>query len=417
MTEYILSIGKRAKKAARVYSKITTNKKNEMLTKISEALITGANEIIKANEADIIQAKNNNMSAAMLDRLTLNEQRIAQIANAVIDIVKMSDPIGVYDDGKTMPNGLQILKKRVPLGVVGIIFESRPNVTVDAAVLCIKSSNAVILRGGKEAINTNICLANIMRNAIKACEIDPDVVILIDDTSREISNEMMRLNGYIDVLIPRGGAGLINAVVQNSTVPVIETGTGNCHVYVDDSAKEEMATDIVFNAKCSRPSVCNACESLLVHKDIAPSVLPKIYEKLKTKDVIVKGCQETKKILGEEIVIATEEDYYTEFLDYIISVKVVNDIDEAISHIMTYTTGHSESIVTQSLNSATKFTNEIDAAAVYVNASTRFTDGSEFGLGAEIGISTQKLHARGPMGLEHMTTIKYVVTGDGQIRL
>ncbi len=414
--EYIINLGKRVKLASKEYLKVTANKKNEMLKAISKAILENVENIINANKIDLDEAKKNNMSDAMIDRLMLNEARISQIANALLDVVKLNDPIGMFDGGKTMANGLQILTKRVPLGVVGIIYESRPNVTVDAAALCIKSSNAVILRGGKEAINTNVSLVKIMRNAINTCDINPDVLILIDDTSREISNQMMRLNGYIDVLIPRGGEGLIKAVVENATVPVIETGTGNCHVFVDESAKCDMAIDIVYNAKCSRPSVCNAIESLLVHEKIAKSILPKINAKLKEKNVVIKGCEQTKAILGEDVIIATEEDYHKEFLDYIIAVRVVKDIDMAIEHIMAYTTGHSECIITEDYSNATKFTNEVDAAAVYVNASTRFTDGGEFGLGAEIGISTQKLHARGPMGLEHMTTIKYVVTGNGQIR-
>lgn len=356
------------------------------------------------------------MSVSMQDRLMLNEKRISDIASSVLKLIEAEDLIGSVDYGVIRPNGLKICKTRVPLGVIGIIFESRPNVTVDAATLCLKAGNTVILKGGKEAINSNKCLADVMRAAVEKAGLPADVIQLVEDTSREAAAELMKLNKYLDVLIPRGGAGLINAVVNQATVPVIETGTGNCHVYVDESADIQMAADIVNNGKTQRPSVCNAVESLLVHKNIAEAALPVIKSKLDEHNVEIRGCQKTADILGDCVTLASDDDYATEFLDFIISVKVVDSIEEAIEHIQKYSTRHSECIVTKSLENAEKFQREVDAAAVYVNASTRFTDGGEFGFGAEIGISTQKLHARGPMGLRELTTVKYLINGNGQIR-
>lgn len=351
----------------------------------------------------------------MLDRLSLNEDRIKGMADGLRDVINLNDPVGEVLGMWNRPNGLQIGQKRVPIGVIGIIYEARPNVTCDAAGLCLKTGNAVILRGGKEAINSNIAIIETLREGLKEANIPEDAVQLIYDTRREIATEMMRLNEYIDVLIPRGGAGLIKAVVQNATVPVIETGTGNCHIYIDSECDIDMAKDIVVNAKTSRPSVCNAAESLVIHEAIANEALPVIANALKEKGVILKGDKKSTEIV-DYIEEATEEDYYTEFLDYIMSVKIVKDIDEAISHINKHNTGHSEAIVTKNYDSSQKFLQRVDAAAVYVNASTRFTDGAEFGFGAEIGISTQKLHARGPMGLKELTTTKYIIFGNGQIR-
>lgn len=368
------------------------------------------------NEKDLIAAKENNMSAAMQDRLKLDENRIAGIAKGIDEIIALNDPIGQVIDGFNRPNGLRITKTRVPMGVIGIIFESRPNVTVDAAALCLKAGNCVILKGGKEAINSNIVLGKIMREALEACGLPADIIQVVENTSRETTNELMKLNGYVDVLIPRGSARLIQAVVTTATVPVIETGAGNCHVYVDSSAEMDMAIDITDNAKTQRPSVCNAIESLLVHKDVAETFLPLIAERFKSHSVKIYGCDKTIDILGNSVEKATETEYATEFNDFTIAVKVVENIDEAIAHIRKYSTRHSECIVTKSLDAARKFQNEVDAAAVYVNASTRFTDGGEFGFGAEIGISTQKLHARGPMGLTELTTVKYLIDGNGQIR-
>lgn len=413
---YIESLGKKAKAAEPFINSASTASKNKALAEISAALRNNTELIIKQNELDLINAKENGMSESMQDRLRLDASRIEGIASAVDQLIELTDPVGQITDGYTRPNGLQIIKTRVPMGVIGIIFESRPNVTVDAASLCLKAGNAVILRGGKEAINSNMCLCSVMREAVKKAGFPEDIIQLVEDTSRETSVAMMKLNGYLDVLIPRGGAGLINAVVQNATVPVIETGVGNCHVYVDASADLDMAVDIADNGKTQRPSVCNAIENLIVHKECAEKFLPMISERFKAHNVEIYGCEETRRILGDSVLPATEEEYAKEFLDYKISVRVVDSIDEAIAHIRKYTTHHSECIVTKSLESSKKFQREIDAAAVYVNASTRFTDGGEFGLGAEIGISTQKLHARGPMGLNELTTIKYLINGDGQIR-
>ena len=406
-------IGERAKKASVSLACAGSEKKNAALLCMAKAIRENAGLILEKNAEDISAARGN-IKDTLIDRLTLNDKRVNSMADGIESVVSLPDPIGEGLGSVIRPNGLKIEKIRVPLGVIAIIYEARPNVTADAAALTLKSGNAVILRGGKEAIRSNKAIVDVMRSALEKSGIDPNAVQLIEDTSRETANALMKLNRYVDVLIPRGGAGLIRSVVENSTVPVIETGTGNCHVYVDSLCDLDMAANIVFNAKCSRPSVCNAEESLLVHKDIAELFLPYVKEKLDAKNVEIRGCERTAKIIP--CVPATEEDYYTEFLDYILSVKIVDSLEEAIAHINSYGTKHSECIVTSSYENAREFLARIDAAAVYVNASTRFTDGGEFGLGAEIGISTQKLHARGPMGLNELTTIKYCVYGNGQIR-
>lgn len=413
---YTQELGKRAKAAEAFISSASTMQKNKALAAISKALIENSSLIIAENAKDIAAAKENGMSEAKQDRLMLDASRIEGIAKGVDQIIALGDPIGEIIGGGNRPNGLQIIKTRVPLGVIGIIFESRPNVTVDAAALCLKTGNVVILKGGKEAINSNICLGKIMREAVGSAGLPADIIQVVENTDRETTNELMRLNGYVDVIIPRGSANLIQAVVRNATVPVIETGAGNCHVYVDASADLDMAVEITDNAKTQRPSVCNAIESLLVHKDVAEKFLPTIAERFKSHNVKIYGCDRTIAILGSSVEKATETEYATEFNDYIIAVKVVDDIDEAIAHIRKYSTKHSECIVTSSLENARKFQTQVDAAAVYVNASTRFTDGGEFGFGAEIGISTQKLHARGPMGLAELTTVKYLINGNGQVR-
>lgn len=411
----VKQLGINAKAASR--SLLTAKKeKNEALKNIAEALIEYSEDIIKANDIDIKNGKDAGLSDAMLDRLRLDNARIEGIAQGVREIIAMPDPVGKVITGNTLQNGLEISKVTVPLGVIGIIFESRPNVTADAAALCLKAGNCVILRGGKEAINSNKAIVKIMREAIDKAGLPADCINLIEDTSRNSSIELMGLTEYLDVLIPRGGAGLIRAVVENAKVPVIETGVGNCHAYVDETADVNMAKDIIYNAKTSRVSVCNALETMLIHEKIADKALPAIYSKLKEKNVQIRGCKKTVEILGDCVTEATVDDYATEFLDYILAVKVVASIDEAIDHIATYSSGHSETIITENYHNAEKFLNEIDSAAVYVNASTRFTDGGQFGLGAEIGISTQKLHARGPMGLENLVSTKFVIRGQGQIR-
>ena len=411
----LIQMAEKAKKASYELACIDSAKKDDVLKSIADELVKNADYIISQNEIDLKNAREKGISESMLDRLTLTKARIDGIAEGVMQVRALADPIGEVLGMQKRPNGLVIGKKRVPLGVIGIIYEARPNVTVDAAVLCLKSSNAVILRGGSEAINSNKALAKIMRDALSACGLNENCVCLIEDTSRETATHMMRLNGYIDVLIPRGGAGLIRSVVENATVPVIETGTGNCHIYAHCECDFDMARDIIINAKTSRPAVCNAAESLVIDQKIAPDFLPVIYSALKEKGVEVRGCERSCEICPD-MKKASDEDFFTEYTDYIISVKIVNDIDEAIEHINTHNTKHSEAIVTNSYAAAQQFLDKIDAAAVYVNASTRFTDGYEFGLGAEIGISTQKIHARGPMGLSELTTIKYIVYGNGQIR-
>lgn len=410
----VLEIAKNAKLASLKIGNLSCEKKNEALKEIANALIENTDKILAENEIDLKNAKENNIKTSMIDRLRLTKERIKGIAEGVLQVALLNDPIGEVLGMTKRPNGLTIGKKRVPIGVIGIIFEARPNVTVDAACLTLKTGNAVILRGGKEAIRSNIILTDIMRSALLKVGIPEDAINLIHDTDRETAREMMKLNGYIDVLIPRGGAGLIKSVVENATVPVIETGAGNCHIYVDSDADIDMACSILINAKVQRPSVCNACESLLIHKDIATAFIPKAFKALDENGVEIRGCERTKAIY--DVKPATDEDYYTEYNDLIISAKIVDNIDEAINHINTHNTKHSESIITKSYDNAQKFLNEIDAAAVYVNASTRFTDGFEFGFGAEIGISTQKLHARGPMGLNELTSTKYIIYGNGQIR-
>ncbi|MGN0587592.1 MAG: glutamate-5-semialdehyde dehydrogenase [Oscillospiraceae bacterium] len=413
---YAETLGQRAKAAEKYIANASTMVKNEALGKIAAALRANTDDILAANAADLKNAAENGMSEAMQDRLRLTKERIEGIAVGVEDVIKLDDPVGMVESGSVRPNGMSITKVRVPMGVIAIIYESRPNVTADAAVLCLKSGNAVILRGGKEAYNSNKRICEVMRSAVKECGLPEDIVQFVDDTSREVSTQLMRCSKYVDVLIPRGGAGLIRACVENATVPVIETGTGNCHVYVDDTADLDMAVSIVNNGKTRRVSVCNAVESLLVNENIAEKFLPMIKAKLDESNVEIRGCERTAAILGDCVVPATEEDYAAEFLDYIISVKVVSGIDEAIEHIGKYTTHHSECIVTNDLANAERFKKEIDAAAVYVNVSTAFTDGGMFGFGAEIGISTQKLHARGPMGLRELTSMKYLISGNGQIR-
>lgn len=410
----VLEIAKNAKSASLKIGNLSCEKKNEALKEIANALIENTDKILAENEIDLKNAKENNIKTSMIDRLRLTKESIKGIAEGVLQVALLNDPIGEVLGMTKRPNGLTIGKKRVPIGVIGIIFEARPNVTVDAACLTLKTGNAVILRGGKEAIRSNIILTDIMRSALLKVGIPEDAINLIHDTDRKTAREMMKLNGYIDVLIPRGGAGLIKSVVENATVPVIETGAGNCHIYVDSDADIDMACSILINAKVQRPSVCNACESLLIHKDIATAFIPKAFKALDENGVEIRGCERTKAIY--DVKPATDEDYYTEYNDLIISAKIVDNIDEAINHINTHNTKHSESIITKSYDNAQKFLNEIDAAAVYVNASTRFTDGFEFGFGAEIGISTQKLHARGPMGLNELTSTKYIIYGNGQIR-
>ncbi len=413
---YIEQLGVNAKAAKGEIATCSTAKKNNALMEIAKQLRECCGEILEANAIDLNNAKNAGMSASMQDRLALDEKRINAIANACENLTKLQDPVGEIDGGSVRPNGMKITKVRVPMGVIGIIYEARPNVTVDAAALCLKSGNAVILRGGKEAFNSNKKLVEIMRKAVENAGFNADIIQLVGDTSREVATMMMKANGYIDVLIPRGGAGLIRSVVENATVPVIETGTGNCHIFIDETADMDMAVEITNNGKTQRPSVCNALESCLVHKNVAEKFLPLMKAKLDEHNVEIRGCEETARILGDCVVPVTDDDFNTEFLDYIISVKVVENVDEAISHIQKYSTGHSECIITKNLENAEKFQSMIDSAAVYVNCSTRFTDGEEFGLGAEIGISTQKLHARGPMGLRELTTIKFLINGNGQIR-
>lgn len=411
---YLEGLGSEAKKAEAAIRGISQNTKNRALAAIADGLIENAELIIEDNKKDLENAKANNMSEAMRDRLSLDIKRIKDMAEGVRKIIGLPDPVGRVLGGKELPNGLKIVKKAVPLGVVGIIFESRPNVTVDAAALCLKSGNVAVLRGGSDAINSNKRLVSVMRSALSYAGVDENAVSLVEDTSRECVSELLKLNRYIDVLIPRGGHGLIQNVINNSTIPVIQTGEGNCSVYVDRSADIAMAVNIADNGKTQRPSVCNAIENLLVHEEIAEEFLKALDEKWKGKVRIYADESASKYINADRE--ATEEDYKTEFLDYVIAIKTVKDVSEAINFINRYGTRHSECIVTNDIKNAELFKQAVDAAAVYVNASTRFTDGGEFGLGAEIGISTQKLHARGPMGLEEMTTYKYLIDGSGQIR-
>ena len=415
MESYMEMLARLAKNASTDAAKLGTEAKNRGLLAVADELLAQQEMILEENRKDVEAAQAKGTKQSLIDRLALSEKRIADMAEGLRQIAALDDPIGEVLYMKTRPNGLRIGKKRVPLGVVGIIYESRPNVTADAFGLCFKTGNASILRGGSDAIHSNQAIVRAVKAGLRKEKLSQDLILLVGDTSREVVNEMMKMHGLIDVLIPRGGAGLIANVVQNSTVPVIETGTGNCHVYVDASADVAMAADIVENAKTQRMGVCNACESLVIHSEAAPEALPRIVTKLKAHNVEIRG-DERARAISTEIVPATEEDWRTEYLDAIISVKIVDSIDEAIAHINKYNTGHSESIITRDYNNALKFQDEIDAAAVYVNASTRFTDGFEFGFGAEIGISTQKLHARGPMGLEALTTTKYIIFGNGQIR-
>lgn len=415
MNKELLEKGQLAKTASRALVSVTTETKNKALEAIATALSVKADEIIEANKIDIENARKNGTREAMIDRLTLTKERIDAIAEGVRQVKLLDDPIGKTTKKWTRPNGLEISRRRVPMGVIAIIYEARPNVTVDAAALCLKTSNACILRGGSEAINSNKAVMKIMQDAAYISGIPEGALNIIEDTSRETATELMKMKDYVDLLIPRGGQGLIKSVVENATVPVIETAAGNCHVYVDADADIDMALKIVLNAKVQRPSVCNAAETLLVDRKIADKFLPLVFTALKAHNVEIRGDKASRTI-DKSIMSASEDDYYTEYNDYIISVKVVNGVDEAIAHINKYNTGHSEAIVTENTQAAEKFLNEVDAAAVYVNASTRFTDGFEFGFGAEIGISTQKMHARGPMGLEALTSIKYTVVGNGQIR-
>ena len=411
----LILMGKNAKEASYVLMNASTTLKNKALAKMAESLLKNTDNILMENKKDLENAKANGMSKAMLDRLSLDVKRLEGMAGGLKQVEGLNDPVGEILSMWKRPNGLQIGKQRVPMGVIGIIYEARPNVTCDAAGLCLKAGNAVILRGGKEAINSNKAIVKALCAGIKEAGLPEDCVQLVTDTSRDSANEMMKLNDFIDVLIPRGGAGLIQAVVRNATVPVIQTGVGNCHVYVDKDADLEMAKNIVINAKTSRPSVCNAEEKLLIHEDVAKDFLNIIVPALREKNVKVLGDSKSISIIND-IEKATDEDWSKEFSDYIIAVKIVSNVDEAIKHINKYGTGHSEAIVTDSYENSQKFLQRIDAAAVYVNASTRFTDGEEFGFGAEIGISTQKLHARGPMGLNELTTTKYIIYGNGQVR-
>ena len=408
------AMGKKAKEAARVLAR-AGQEKTAALQAAARALLARQEELLAANRADVEAGEAGGMRDSLLDRLRLTEGRIAGMAQALREVAEAPDPVGRVLSGEVRPNGLQIQKITVPLGVIGIIYEARPNVTSDAAGLCLKAGNTVILRGGKEAFRSNRAVAQVLRDALEESGLPADCVQLVEDTSRQSAQELMGLTGYLDVLIPRGGAGLIRAVKENSRVPVIETGVGNCHAYVDAAADLDMAADIVYNAKCSRPSVCNAIETLLVHEKIAGEALPRIKSRLDEKQVELRGCDKTRAILPG-IAAAAEEDWATEYNDYILAVKVVGSLEEALGHIARYSSGHSEVIVTEDYSAAQRFLEEVDSAAVYVNASTRFTDGGEFGLGAEIGISTQKLHARGPMGLEQLTSTKFLVRGKGQVR-
>ena len=412
----VLELAQAAKAAALPMGLMSTQRKNQILLAIADALEENAQAILRENEKDLANAEKNGVRKAMIDRLSLTEARIAAMAEGARQVAALPDPVGEVMEERTLANGLHIRKVRVPLGVIGIIYESRPNVTLDAAVLCFKSGNATVLRGGKEAIFSNIAIAELMRGVIQKAGENPDAVCLIEDTTRASSTELMGMKGLVDVLIPRGGAGLIRSVVENAHVPVIETGAGNCHVYIDAAADLDMGVKILENAKCSRPSVCNAIETALVHKDVAAQFLPRMAQALQPSHVEIRGDERTCAVLGDAAVPATEEDYATEFNDYILAVRVVDSLEQAIEHINRYGTMHSECIVTEDAAAAQTFLASVDAAAVYHNASTRFTDGFEFGLGAEIGISTQKMHARGPMGLRELTSYKYIIDGTGQIR-
>ena len=415
MENYMEILGKRAKEAAREAAKLGTEEKNRGLFTVAEELISQTEWILSENAKDLKEAEARGMKKSLIDRLCLTKERIEGMAEGLRQIAALEDPIGEVLRMWNRPNGLRIGQKRVPIGVIGIIYESRPNVTADAFGLCFKTGNAVILRGGSDAIHSNLAIVHVIKEGLRKERLPQDLILLVENTSRETVQQMMKLHGYIDVLIPRGGAGLIASVVENSTVPVIETGTGNCHIYVDESADLNMAVEIIENAKTQRMGVCNACESLVIHQSVASEVVPMIVQCLKQHQVEIRGDERACRITTE-IAEASEEDWGTEYLDAVISMKIVDSLDEAIAHINRYNTGHSESIITKDYANALKFQDEIDAAAVYVNASTRFTDGFEFGFGAEIGISTQKLHARGPMGLTALTTTKYIIFGNGQVR-
>ena len=409
-------LGRRAKEAARAYGGTGEAQKNRILAAIADGLEAGWEAIVEENRQDVAAAREAGIRPSMIDRLSLSRERIYQIAQATREVAALPDPVGKVDFGVTRPNGLRIRRVRVPLGAIGIIYEARPNVTVDAAALCLKAGNAVILRGGKEAFQSSRAMTEIMRDALEEAGLPRDCIALVQDTTRQSATELMALTDYLDVLIPRGGAGLIRSVVENAKVPVIQTGTGVCHIYVDAKADLDMGANIIYNAKTSRPSVCNAAECLLVHADVAEAFLPKAKELLDQKQVELRGCPRTQAILGDCVVPAQDADWDTEYGDYILAVKVVDSAEEAIDFINDHGTGHSEAIVTEDYSAAQHFLDAVDAAAVYVNASTRFTDGGEFGLGAEIGISTQKMHARGPMGVEELTSSKYIIYGNGQTR-
>lgn len=415
MNEMLQTLGKNAREAEVILRNLDTAKKNQVLEAVADRLVTDAGVLLDANAIDVENGRNNQMPEGLIDRLMLTQARIEGMAEGLRQVASLEDPVGEVTGMKKRPNGLMIGQKRVPLGVIGIIYEARPNVTADAFALCFKTGNAVILKGGSDAIHSNTAIVSCIRSALKAEGITENAISLIEDTSRETTAEFMKMNEYVDVLIPRGGRGLIKAVVNNSTIPVIETGTGNCHIYVDESADLDMAADIVMNAKTQRVGVCNACESLLVHEKVKDAFLPVLAERLRSKNVEMRADEEARALIPDAV-SATEEDWGTEYLDYILSIKVVGSVEEAIAHINHYNTGHSEAIITRDYSNAQKFLDEVDAAAVYVNASTRFTDGFEFGFGAEIGISTQKLHARGPMGLLALTSTKYIIYGNGQIR-
>ena len=415
MNEMLETLGRNAKEAEIVLRNLDTAKKNQVLEAVADSLVADSKALLTANAIDVENGRKNQMPEGLVDRLMLTEARIASMAEGLRQVAALEDPIGEVTGMKKRPNGLLIGQKRVPLGVIGIIYEARPNVTADAFALCFKTGNVVILKGGSDAIHSNTAIVDCIRRTLDENGITKDAIQLISDTSRETAGEFMKMNEYVDVLIPRGGKGLIKAVVNNSTIPVIETGTGNCHIYVDESADLQMAAFITMNAKTQRVGVCNACESLLVHEKVKDAFLPVLAERLRTKNVEMRADEEAKALIPDAVT-ATEEDWGTEYLDYILSIKVVGSADEAIRHINRYNTGHSEAIITRDYNNAQKFLDEVDAAAVYVNASTRFTDGFEFGFGAEIGISTQKLHARGPMGLLALTSTKYIIYGNGQIR-
>lgn len=415
MNEMLQTLGENAREAEVILRNLGTAKKNQVLEAVADSLVAHADKLLAANAIDVENGRRNHMPEGLVDRLMLTEARIEGMAEGLRQVAALDDPIGEVTGMKKRPNGLMIGQKRVPLGVIGIIYEARPNVTADAFALCFKTGNVVILKGGSDAIHSNTAIVDCIRSALKAQDLTENAIQLIQDTSRETTAEFMKMNEYVDVLIPRGGRGLIKAVVNGSTIPVIETGTGNCHIYVDESADLNMAADIVMNAKTQRVGVCNACESLLVHEKVKDAFLPVLAERLRTKHVEMRA-DEAAKALIPDAVSATEEDWGTEYLDYILSIKVVGSVEEAIRHINRYNTGHSEAIITRDYNNAQKFLDEVDAAAVYVNASTRFTDGFEFGFGAEIGISTQKLHARGPLGIEQLTSTKFKIRGSGQVR-